>query len=70
MKVLCCPKCGAECSPAYGYNQHVQFHPEEGGYLSGTVLIDCDECFTTFVYRYVAYIETEKIQTMKEAFGL
>lgn len=69
MKVLC-PKCGAECNPAYGYNQHISFHHDDEEKLSGTVLIDCDECFTTFVYRYSANIETEQVQTMKEAFGL
>lgn len=69
MKVLC-PKCGAECDPAYGYNHNIKFHPEEKGLVSGHVLVDCDECFTTFVYRYSAYIETEQVQTMKEAFGL
>ena len=70
MKMLCCPKCGTECSPAHGYNHHVKFHPEENDYVSGSIMIDCDECFTTFVYRYGAYIETDQVLTVKEAFKL
>lgn len=69
MKVLC-PKCGTACDPAHGYNHNIKFHPEENGLVSGHVLVDCDECFTTFVYRYAAYIEADQVQTMKEAFGL
>lgn len=69
MKVLC-PKCGAECDPAYGYNHAVKFDPKNNLFINGSVLIDCDECFTTFVYRYSAYIENDQVQTMKEVFGL
>lgn len=69
MKVLC-PKCGAECDPAYGYNHTVKFDPKNNLFINGTALIDCDECFTTFVYKYIAYIENDQVLTMKEAFGL
>ena len=70
MKVLCCPKCNAECNLNHGYNHHIKFHPEEGGYLTGTGLYDCDECFTTFVYKFGSDVENEKVLTMKEAFKL
>ena len=69
MKVLC-PKCGAECDLTHGYNNHMKFHPEEKGLIYGNILVDCDECYTTFVYRYSAYVEADQVQTMKEAFGL